>query len=905
MAKISGDGTYVTVEKGDTLSEIARDYGKGLSYKQLASINGISNPNRIYIGQKIKLSGVASSASASSTSSSGDRAAIRAFGVQSNSEDTLFATWAWYGDPNTEKYEYEWDYRTGDADYGGNLIWFIGSHGTTKQGEMESTFSIPANATLVRFRVKPISKTYGKDNKYTHFTANWTDYVTHNPDNNPPKVPPIPAITKVDNKKQEITVEVTGAEHPEKAVTYVYIQLIKDDTQAIVTYHYPLQLGYAYGTFPVELGHRYKVRAYTMRDGQNSKWSDYSGNVNTAPCAPSSAPTCKATSKTAIYVEWPAVANAESYDIEYTTKLSYFDNTDQTNTQSGVELNHFEFIGLESGESYFFRVRANNTDGTSTWSAISDKIVIGEAPSAPTTWSSTTTAIVGEELNLYWLHNAKDNSKWTYAELELYVDGVKQDLEYIKNTTAEDEEDKTSVYPIDTSVFTEGTKIQWRVRTAGVTQTLGEWSVQRTIDIYAKPSLALKVADADGNELTKIDKFPFYVSAMAGPNTQAPIGYHLTVTSNQVYETVDNMGNDKVVNDGEQVYSKHFDTDEVLLVEFLPSNIDLETGVEYTVTCIVSMNSGLTAEASQTFTVGWEDIGFTPNAEISYDPNTITTVIRPYCTKNEIVYYQVTESSGVYTKTSDTVKMESGVSVEVDSQEVFTTTGEQVFSGTTTDGASVYYCTVTETTTVGNVTLSVYRREFDGTFTELATGLDNEKGTYITDPHPSLDYARYRIVAITNDTGAVGYYDMPGLPIGEVAIIIQWNEEWSTFDVNPDEVADQPAWSGSLLRLPYNISVSESPDIDATFIKYAGRKHPVSYYGTQTGEKASWSVDIPKSDKDTIYALRRLSVWMGDVYVREPSGVGYWAHVTVSFSQKHKDVTIPVSISVTRVEGGA
>ena len=70
------------------------------------------------------------------------------------------------------------------------------------------------------------------------------------------------------------------------------------------------------------------------------------------------------------------------------------------------------------------------------------------------------------------------------------------------------------------------------------------------------------------------------------------------------------------------------------------------------------------------------------------------------------------------------------------------------------------------------------------------------------------------------------------------------------------------------------------------------------------GSSASWSTEIPKNDIDTLYALRRLAIWMGDVYVREPSGSGYWANITVSFSQKHKTTTIPVSLSVTRVEGG-
>ena len=43
---------------------------------------------------------------------------------------------------------------------------------------------------------------------------------------------------------------------------------------------------------------------------------------------------------------------------------------------------------------------------------------------------------------------------------------------------------------------------------------------------------------------------------------------------------------------------------------------------------------------------------------------------------------------------------------------------------------------------------------------------------------------------------------------------------------------------------------------------------------------------------------------MGDVYVREPSGSGYWANVSVSFSQRHTALTIPVTLNLTRVEGG-
>lgn len=44
---------YYTVKSGDTLSGIASKYGT--SYQHLASINGIKNPNLIYVGQKIRV----------------------------------------------------------------------------------------------------------------------------------------------------------------------------------------------------------------------------------------------------------------------------------------------------------------------------------------------------------------------------------------------------------------------------------------------------------------------------------------------------------------------------------------------------------------------------------------------------------------------------------------------------------------------------------------------------------------------------------------------------------------------------------------------------------------------------------------------------------------------------------
>ena len=166
-----------------------------------------------------------------------------------------------------------------------------------------------------------------------------------------------------------------------------------------------------------------------------------------------------------------------------------------------------------------------------------------------------------------------------------------------------------------------------------------------------------------------------------------------------------------------------------------------------------------------------------------------------------------------------------------------------------------------------------------------------------------MDYARYRIIATEESTGAVSFYDPPGYPINGEYIILQWDEEWSSFDTNNSDTMVDPPWAGSLLKLLYNVDVSESTDPDVELVEYIGRKNPVSYYGTQIGTSATWNVDVLKSDKETIYQLRRIQRWMGDVYVREPSGVGFWANIKVSFSQKHTEKLVPVTLTITRVEG--
>lgn len=731
-----------------------------------------------------------------------------------------------------DHFEVKWYYDSGDG------VWFSGGESNTT--EKNATYSAPANTVKIKVYVKPVSKTHTVNDKETSYWTGTSVSAEYSVAVDPPDAPSAPSVT-ISNFTLTAALENISDPRADKIQFQIYngTELFTTGTVDVVTCQ-------ARFTCNVAAGGKYRVRCRSVNIYSSSEvysaWSNYCNEVTTMPTA-TSIFTCKAKSETSVLLEWNPVSNATAYELEYTTKLEYFEGSDQISSESGIEYTRYEKTGLESGSEYFFRVRATNGQGNSSWSNIVS-VIIGKKPAAPTTWSSTTTAIVGEPLTLYWAHNAEDGSDQTYAEIEIYVDEVKETHTIRSTATEEGEEEATMFFTFDTSPYSEGTVVLWRVRTAGVTNEYGDWSIQRTVDVYAPPTLVLGVTDINGEILETLYSFPFYVSGKAGPETQTPISYHLTVTSNEVYTMVNNMGNTQVVNQGEAVYSKIFDTSDDLLVELSAGNINLENGVRYTVVCTVSMNSGLTAEASSEFTVAWVDGRHEPDAMISVDTDTMTAYIRPFCK----------DSDGNF---------------------------------------------------IEDVTLSVYRREFDGTFTELATGISNSTNTFVTDPHPSLDYARYRIVAITSSTGAVSFYDAPGYPIGEKAAIIQWSEIWTSFDATSEDALEQPPWSGSLLKLPYNIDVSDKRSIDISLVKYIGRKHPVSYYGTQLGETASWSMEIPKNDKDTLYALRRLSVWTGDVYVREPSGSGYWASISVSFSQKHRELTIPVTLDITRVTGGA
>ena len=893
--------TYETykVVRGDTLSGIAARYNTTVSY--LAKLNNITNVNLIYVGQVLKIKekvvvkpdGSTSKPSEpaptkkKNTSPAKTQATITAFGLQSNTDRTIFATWKW-DQSNTKEYLVRWYYGTGDG------VAFIGEEKT--ETFKQSIYTAPANATRVTFYVKPISNTKTVNKKeVAYWTATWSTEKAYSFSSEPPETPPNPEVTI---KDYTLTAKCYGVKSDAKEIEF---QIVQNDSKVIKTGTTKPTTSVVSFSCAITSGNEYKVRCRAKNGKQYSEWTEYSNNVQTKPNAPSGINTCRAISETAIQIMWNKVNAAESYDIEYSTKKEYLGSSNSTTILNNITGVSYIITGLTSGETYFLRLRAVNPQGESGWtSAVST--VLGKPPAAPTTWSSTSTAVVGETVRLYWVHNSEDGSNETKAHIWYKINDKGTDFE-LDDPDVDDNENR--YWDLNTAGITEGAIVTWSIQTAGITGEYGDWSTERTIEVYAPPTLTLELTDAatNGNQLKTIKQFPFYIIANAGPSTQTPIGYHFTITAYDSYDTIDEMGNVKTIIEGQEIYSEFYDSDDDMIrLRMTPGALDLENNCEYIVSCVVTMDTGLTVEESVAFNVAWEDVRYYPTAEIIFDEETLCTHIRPYCEDYLFAFYAVQwDAQGrYYWTTSNELSPMEGTSIE----DELTIEGNLIFVDNSGKGITFTVVEKDETELIEGITLSVYRREYDGRFVEIGSGINNTDNTYVTDPHPSLDFARYRIVAVDDATGAISYTDIPGYPIGVRSIIIQWDETWSDFQTTSESQISEPVWSGSMLKLPYNIDVSDSNSLDVSLVEYVGRSHPVSYYGTQLGIKSTWNVEIIKSDKDTLYGLRRLAIYMGDVYVREPSGTGYWANISVSFGQKHREMTIPVTLNITRVEGG-
>lgn len=750
-------------------------------------------------------------------------------------------------------------------------------------GRVEDSYTLPNNATQGLVIVKPVQipkkelTAYNKKQKSAKKKVKqWTGGTQQavsayiGTAQATPDTPSVPTVEIVGNQMTMYIENYAGPTGDDTTITfYVIKEWYTGETrnvQQVSTPKATVKYGKATVKTTIDSGASYTVRCRATKNGINSGFSQYSQPQSSLPGEISSL-TCTAIDATdddkslRVSLTWAAASNVtvdDSYEIQYTQKEEYFDRSAKDVTSETIEEGKTTaYITISGQGEYYFRVRGVNQTGRGGWSP-NAVVTVGLPPDKPTTWSYTSAVSIGEDAILNWTHNSADGSKQKAAKIEITV--IPEESQGTDPVPYEEPIDgDTMRFFLKTDEFLDGTKIKWRVCTKGIYAKYSDWSVQRTITVYQKPSVDIVLDLEPIEELTieteaseQMTAYPLDVTLIANPQSQKPISVDFYISTNEAYTIEDDTGLDEFIAAGQIIFTKHIDNpnSNTITFELGPGDVSLEKDIDYTVSVTVAMDSGISATNTYVFLANFKDDYYIPDAAVEINEEDYTARIRPYCMDD--------------------------------------------FGGEYRSGFK----------------LRVYRRNYDGTYTLIQNGnspdIDPGDSQDVTDPHPTLDYARYRIVSRSNTTGQLSYYDVPGVEVKATCIVFNWDESWTYFDgaAADAEEPDAPSWPGMQLILPYNVDVTEQNNQDTALVEYIGRENPVSYYGTQKGYTGSWKCDIPKSDVESLYLVRQLARYAGDVYVREPSGIGYWANVKVSYNYNHNTTVVPVTFNITRVEGG-
>lgn len=547
----------------------------------------------------------------------------------------------------------------------------------------------------------------------------------------------------------------------------------------------------------------------------------------------------------------------DKYVVEWSEDPEAWDNhaeveSDEAEGTPDADGNGWRTVGgFDPGKTYWLRVRRGESHAEDAYewseyacvgtdtSVLQVSCVVGTKPTAPTLGQVPSSAAVDDPLTLSWTHNSEDGSAQVAYEAQMLSGG-----EWVALSSGATS--PTFTFTPSNKGLADGSTLQWRVRTKGALDTgsaddWSPWSMTGSVTVWAKPLATITV-------LPTVESLPLAISLAVGATTDGnrPTRFWMQVRADESYRAVGRDGEDVWVALGQSMWTgEAVPGDEGCTiggwsVSLTPADINLASGISYQVSGGCYTSQGLRSEAT---------------------PATFVA---------DLTLAEVNGCDATVTFDAETMA--------------------STIRPVCTDGP--------DGELVADVTLSVWRVNPDGTEL-IASGLANDGFAVCVDPHPSFSECVYRIVATDVSTGAQGSSDVT-LNTRAPGIVIQWDEEWG----EPSNDSDGVSFSGQRLVLPFDVDVSEQWSKQSSLNEWAGRKNPVSRYGTQQGRTATWACDINRfAGLDQVSAVRKLASYMGDVYVREPYGSGYWAHVDVSSIEiVHAEAAVRVSLNVTKVE---
>ncbi len=769
-------------------------------------------------------------------------------------------------------FHYEWSYLLGGK-------WQAADSGEISTSYLSVNYTAPENATAVRCKVYPRSKTFtnyykstsGKGRKKKTTWKKRTDtffgslrnikWSTHYFKNDKIATPQAPEVTV---GADGLTITATAkSDDADTSRYYFYIYqngakttktVNKKDTECNVS-------------FKCSAGKdvQVSVKVYGGTKGSTSGESAKSTVVRTKPTTPGK-PIAVAYGEGAKVTYTAAQGSGITYKVQYANDRAYLVSGSGELSEQESNTAECYIDSLNKGDKYFFRVKAINSDDLeSSWSEISDVLIVGTIPDPPTTYSSASSVIRGESVTLGVIHNSADGSAQEDANIYFSANFAVTDGGDMLGNWTRVNIGKNSTYVLDTSIFNDGDTVYWYAQTKGVLPEFSQPSETRSFSVWEQPELAVYAYEAIGSYQNALDttanpltSLPLKIQLDPSTTKQTPVAYDVSIVTTSSYAAETAVEGEKVYAPNTPIWSAHYDdvSDPFYLV-IGAGEILLDASEIYAIHATVAMNSGLRATNNNTqFAIDWGQDVTVPTGTIDADEDDYTVTIIPW--------------AEIEDETTDGLDIDEAPESDGDID-------ERVYDTT--------------------VKLSVYRINADGLYTKLAYNIKNNGKTAVVDPHPTLGRQRYRIVAESTVTGQQSWSDIEETLLDNGLVVFQWDEEWTPSVENEDGIE----YTGSIVTAPYNIELSETGSKDVALIEYLGRDNPVAHYGTQRGVTGSWSCGVLKADTETIEQVRAMQAYMGAIYARQPYGVGYWANVDVDISSGAGGVT-NITFDVTKID---
>lgn len=570
--------------------------------------------------------------------------------------------------------------------------------------------------------------------------------------------------------------------------------------------------------------------------------------------------------------------------------------------------------------------------------------------SAPTASTPAMAYQVGDSVIMSWVHNSDGSTAQTAYQVEVTVAPPES---AVSVTTIDGTTDNAITY--DTSQLGDGTSVSWRVRTQGAYEGFwSPWSQTRTFSVFAQPSTTVSVADGHGSAVNPdgtVSALPLSLTVGATTATGNPlVEVRLSIVSVSAHGTMSDDGEEMQVAAGEEVWYKYVQASEfsegTAVVTVAAGDAVLDTGYSYTVRAIAYTQMGLSAHAPEsTFSIDWGSDMAAPSGSAQYDPDDYACRIFPACwiadpdgqdepfevleppegdistegeeDEGEFIPEDDPDSGSQEGQDAEPEESEPEPAPEPDEEDVppaITPDEQSLLDMVDAEDASVDESSEPDFSNAideqpdpegrilrPNTLLDVYRINFDGSLTAIATGLPNDGYASCTDPHPRFGICTYRVVAHDTSMDVQTSSELSvDVPVSRV--VITWDETWrDTENATEDDFTD---YAGRIVELPWDVQLQERHSIEKKVNRYQGRRLGVSYYGSSVTGNASFNANIRRDiDDDTLAALRALAVFPGDCYVRDRTGLGFWATAEIDFNHTFESQKVGISIEFERVEG--